>query len=104
MAIELDEKSFDSEITSTSAPVIVDFWAPWCGPCRSQAPILDKLAEELGNNVKICKVNIDNEESLAKRFGIMSIPTLLFFKDGELKNKSIGLVSLDRLKVLLSNI
>ncbi|MCH5163418.1 MAG: thioredoxin [Clostridiales bacterium] len=86
---------FDSEINS--GKVLVDFWATWCGPCRMLAPLLEQLENEnLG--VKICKVNVDEQPDLAKRFGIMSIPTLLLFKDGKLADKSVGLINLDSLK------
>lgn len=101
---ELTLNDFEAEITSTSAPVIVDFWATWCGPCRAQAPILEQLQEEMGNNIKICKVNVDKEPELAKRFGVMSIPTLIFFRDGKQVEQSVGLKSADELKVLISNV
>lgn len=92
MAIELNDKNFDEEIRSST--VLVDFWAAWCGPCRAQAPILDMLD---ASKVKICKVNVDDNPDLAKRFGIMSIPTLLLFKDGELTKKEAGLHNLEQL-------
>ena len=86
---------FDSEISS--GKVLVDFWATWCGPCRMLAPILDQLENE-NTGVKICKVNVDDQPDLAKRFGVMSIPTLLLFKDGKLADKSVGLINLDSLR------
>lgn len=101
---ELTSENFDNEIAEGSAPVIVDFWATWCGPCRAQAPILEQLQTELGNNVKICKVNVDENPDLCKRFGIMSIPSLIFFRDGNQVDKVVGLKSIDELKVLLSSI
>ena len=86
---------FDSEIAS--GKVLVDFWATWCGPCRMLAPILEQLETE-AKDVKICKVNVDEQPELSKRFGIMSIPTLILFKNGKQADKSVGLVDLDTLK------
>ena len=77
---------------------LIDFWATWCGPCRMQAPILENLDAELGGKVKIGKVDVDNEPELARRFGIMSIPTLIAFKDGSAAEKRVGVQSLDQLK------
>ena len=101
---ELTSNDFESEITSASVPVIVDFCATWCGPCRAQAPILEQLQTELGDEVKICKVNVDEQPELCKQFGVMSIPTLIFFKNGQQVDKTVGLKSADELKVLLSGI
>ncbi|MBE5730386.1 MAG: thioredoxin [Clostridiales bacterium] len=91
----LSVNDFDSEISSGT--VLVDFWAAWCGPCKMLAPILEQLDRE-NTGVKICKVNVDESPELAKRFGIMSIPTLLLFKDGNLADKSVGLLDLESLK------
>ena len=85
--IELTSKNFDVAKEGVS---FVDFWAPWCGPCRMLAPVIDELAEEFEGKAKICKVNTDEEQDLAVEFGIRSIPTLLFFKDGEIKDQLIG--------------
>ena len=87
--LELNVNNFDDEVLKCDRPVLVDFWAAWCGPCRMLAPTIDAIAEE-NPNVKVCKVNVDNEEALAIRFGIMSIPTLLFFDKGELKGQLMG--------------
>ncbi len=86
---------FDNEIAS--GKVLVDFWAAWCGPCRMLAPILEQLEAE-DSGVKICKVNVDEQPELSKRFGVMSIPTLILFKDGKQVDKSVGLIDLDTLK------
>ena len=101
MAIELNYQNFEEEISNTDAVVVVDFWAPWCGPCRSQGPILDKFGEEMAGAVKICKVNVDEEYDLSKRFGVMSIPTLIVFKRGQMINKAVGLQNLESLKALV---
>lgn len=84
---DLTESDFDSTISSSTVPVVVDFWAPWCGPCLAFSPVLEQFAAEQAGNVKVAKVNIDSEESQAigARYNIRSIPTLLWFKNGELK-------------------
>lgn len=84
---------FETEVLKSSKPVLVDFWAEWCGPCRMLAPLLDEIAREQSEKVKIVKVNVDNESSLAAKFGIQSIPTLILFKDGEKRDQIIGLTS-----------
>lgn len=100
MAItHLTEKNFDSE--TASGLVLVDFWAQWCGPCRMQAPILDELDDRLGAAVKICKLDVDEAPSVAQRFGVMSIPTLMVLKDGELVNKAVGVHTLEQLEQML---
>lgn len=81
--------------------VLVDFWATWCGPCRMQAPILDALDGELGGSVKIAKVDVDEEGELARRFDVMSIPTLIAFKDGKVVAKSVGVTDAQKLKTML---
>jgi len=88
----LNEGNFAETITSASAPVIVDFWAPWCGPCRTIAPILEELAKEMGDQVKVTKVNVDENQGLAQKYNVRAIPTILFFKDGQLKDQAVGLL------------
>jgi thioredoxin 1 len=101
MAItHLTKEDFDA-VTSTGAS-LVDFWATWCGPCRMQAPILEQLDAELGDSVKVCKVDVDEQPALAQRFGIMSIPTLVAFKGGQIVNTRVGVQSLDALKDMLA--
>jgi len=88
--INLTIDNFEDEVENSSVPVLVDFWASWCGPCRMIAPIVDQLADEFDGKVKIAKVNVDENRDLAIRFNVMSIPTLLLFKDGEVVNQLIG--------------
>ena len=86
----LDAANFESTVKSATVPVVVDFWAPWCGPCKAIAPVLDQIAEELGDAVKITKVNVDDNIALAQQFGVQNIPTLLFFKNGQIVDKVVG--------------
>ncbi len=97
--MHLTKDNFDS-ITS-SGLVLVDFWATWCGPCRMQAPILDQLDEKLGDKVKVCKVDVDDEPAIAQRFGVFSIPTLVAFRNGEMINKEVGVHTLEQLEAML---
>ncbi|MDP4610617.1 MAG: thioredoxin [Opitutales bacterium] len=99
---ELDSSNFESAISGGSAPVVVDFWAPWCGPCKAIAPILEELAEELGDAVKICKVNVDNNSEIAGKYAIRAIPTILIFKGGAVSETIVGLTSKDDLKAKIS--
>ena len=86
----LDEATFDEVINGSSEPVVVDFWAEWCGPCKMVAPILDEIAEEQDGAVKVTKVNVDLNQGLAQRYGVMSIPTMLVFRDGEVEKRVVG--------------
>ncbi|HEU0337104.1 MAG TPA: thioredoxin [Gaiellaceae bacterium] len=90
MATAVTESTFDLEVIKSDTPVIVDFWAEWCGPCHAVAPVLDKIVEERAGEVKLVKVNIDEERELADRYGIASIPTMILFKDGEPSAAAIG--------------
>jgi thioredoxin 1 len=90
MATAVKEDTFTQEVLESETPVIVDFWAEWCGPCHAVAPVLDKIVEERNGAVKLVKVNIDEERELAQRYGIASIPTMLLFRDGEQAAIAVG--------------
>lgn len=91
--LEINETSFATEVLNASQPVLVDFWAEWCGPCKMLAPALDEIAREQAGRAKVVKVNVDDNPGLAARYGIQSIPTLLYFAGGEVRGQTIGVAS-----------
>ncbi|RLC62188.1 MAG: thioredoxin [Chloroflexi bacterium] len=92
MVIEVSDQTFETEVIKCDMPVVVDFWAPWCGPCRMIAPVTEKLAEEYAGRVKFCKLNVDDNPEVARKYRVMSIPLLLFFKDGKQVDSALGAV------------
>jgi len=91
--IELTDATFDKTVHNSDVPVLVDFWAPWCGPCKMIAPIIKEIADEYTDKAKICKLNTDEARDSAMEFGISAIPTLILFKDGQVQKKWVGLAS-----------
>jgi thioredoxin 1 len=105
--ININEASFERAVIQSPIPVVVDFWAPWCGPCKMIAPLLDEIAKESDGRFRVAKVNIDDDPALQQRFGIRGVPTLLFFSGGELRDRIVGAEAkraiVDKLENLLSN-
>lgn len=102
--IQLTDASFDKDVLQSAEPVLVDFWAPWCGPCRMLAPLLEELAKEYSGKVKVAKINTDEHPNAASKFKISAIPTLLFFKGGKLEDQMVGVHSKAEIKKTLDNL
>lgn len=101
MTIEITDANFKSEVTDSEIPVLVDFWAPWCGPCKTVAPVLEELAKEYDGKVKVVKLNVDENQSTASEFGVRSIPTLILFKAGKVLEQTIGVQPKENLKQMV---
>jgi len=91
--VNLNDSNFDREITQGDQPVLVDFWAPWCGPCKMISPMLDEIATEKAGSVRVAKVNVDENQNLSVKYNVRAIPALLFFKNGQLRDQVIGMTS-----------
>lgn len=102
--LEIDDSSFEAEVLQEKMPVLVDFWAPWCGPCRAVAPTVEELAKKFGDKVKFAKCNVDNNPVTPSKYGIKSIPTLIFFKDGKVFNQIVGMVAKSKLEETINKI
>ncbi|MDB6127767.1 MAG: thioredoxin [Verrucomicrobia bacterium] len=100
--VNLTTDTFKASVTSSTTPVLVDFWAPWCGPCKAIAPILEELATELDGKLKIAKVNIDENDAIAVEYGIRAIPTMLLFKGGQVAEQIVGMMPKAALKAKVS--
>jgi len=96
--LDLTDQSFKKEVLESDIPVLVDFWATWCGPCKMIAPVIDELAKEFAGKIKIGKVNVDENSQVATRYGVMSIPTLIFFKNGKVNEQVVGALNKAGLK------
>ena len=96
-ALQLTQNNFDQEVVKSTTPVLVDFWAEWCGPCRVVGPIVDQLADELKGKLKVAKLNVDDNQELAAQFSVMSIPTLIIFKGGKPVDQIVGAMPKDQL-------
>ena len=102
--VQLDDASFESEVISSDKPVLVDFWAPWCGPCKALAPVIDEISDEYVDKLKVGKVNVDENPEISMKFGIRSIPTLMVFKDGEVQDQIIGAVPKSEIENVLQKV
>lgn len=104
MAIHFTDENFNEEVLASDIPVLVDFYADWCGPCKMLAPVIETLATEQEGKVKVGKLNVDDSPETAQKYGIMSIPTLLYIKNGEVVNKTVGVVSKTEIEQILSSL
>ena len=102
MANQVTDAVFEAEVLKSDIPVLVDFWAPWCGPCRAMGPVIDELAEEYAGKVKICKMNVDENSASPSKYGIRAIPTLILFNAGEVVDQTTGAVSKSSIKEMIS--
>lgn len=102
-AVAVHTHTFEEEVLSSNLPVLLDFWAPWCGPCRMFSPVVEEFAEDYAGRVKVMKVNVDEEPALAQRFGVMSIPTVVVMRDGKAAASAVGVQSKAALEQMLKN-
>ncbi|MCQ2473762.1 MAG: thioredoxin [Saccharofermentans sp.] len=101
MEIVLDDSNFEAEVLKSDIPVLVDFWAPWCGPCKMLGPVISSIAEKYEGKLKVCKYNVDDSEEFANKYWVDSIPAVKIFKNGEIVNESLGFVPQPKLEALI---
>jgi len=102
--LEVEDSSFDSEVLQSDKPVLVDFWAPWCGPCKAIGPVVEELAADFGDKIKFTKCNVDDNPVTPGKYGIKAIPTLIFFKAGSVVDQITGMVAKSRLETSINNL
>lgn len=100
----ITNETFETEVTQATQPVVVDFWAEWCQPCKMLTPVLDKVAEKFQGQLKVVKCNVDENQELAMKYGVMSIPNLIFFKDGQVINQALGYMSEPQLSAKVASV
>jgi len=99
--VTITSENFEEEVINSKIPVLVDFWAVWCGPCQMQGPVVDEAAEKFAGKLKVGKINVDEQGDLSQKYGVMSIPTLILFKNGEAVKKEVGFHSLEQINAML---
>jgi thioredoxin 1 len=102
--VDIDDRSFDTEIIQSDKPAVVDFWAPWCGPCKAIGPVIEELASTYGETIKFTKCNVDENPATPAKFGIKAIPTLIFFKEGKVVDQITGMVAKSKLEDTIKSI
>ena len=102
--MEIEDSSFDSEVLQSEKPVLVDFWAPWCGPCKAIGPVVEELAGDFGDKIKFTKCNVDNNPVTPGKYGIKAIPTLIMFKDGNVVDQITGMVAKSKIEEAIKNV
>ena len=101
MSVTVTQESFETEVLRADVPVLVDFWAPWCGPCKAISPIVESLAEEHTGKIKVAKINVDDDGAIAAEYGVRGIPTLVLFQDGEIKGSMVGAATKDKIDAFI---
>ncbi len=102
--LEIEDSNFEEEVLNSDKPVVVDFWAPWCGPCKMVSPVIEELAQDNGEKLKVCKINVDENKETASSYQVMSIPAIFIFKDGEVKDQVVGYLPKEELQEKVDNV